>query len=356
MKGWPLNRNEVDESIQPYFNIRDELTIHEGIVMKGNRIFVRMNMRKEMKQLLHKGHIGITKITARARETLYRPGISSELKDLVSPCSSCKEYQNKQPIETLSHHDISDIPWTKVGTDMFHLFNKEYLIVVDYTTNYFDISFLPDTESKTVVKHTKSVFAKYGIPKKTSSENGPEFASRTHKQFCKKNDISHDTSSPEHSNSNGLVERTIQTVKRTLRKAKRSNNDVHLALLALKSAPGIKNQTSPACIFFNRNIRTVVPSITENTGLKKNDFQLPKSSPGRDLVPLKSENSVRFRGKGDKTWSRKGSVLERLSQPRSYKVLIDKGTVLRLNRKSLLRNNKYIDGAESEYSDYSYTD
>ena len=52
-----------------------------------------------------------------------------------------------------------------MGTDVFHLFNEEHLIVVDYTTNYFDISFLPDTESETVVQHTKSIFASYGIPK-----------------------------------------------------------------------------------------------------------------------------------------------------------------------------------------------
>ena len=130
--------------------------------MKGNRTIVLMYMRKEMKQLLHTGHIGITKITARARKTLCWPGISSELKDFVLSCSSCQEYQNKQSKETLLHHDI---PWTKVGTDVFHLFNKEYLIVVDCTTSYFNIGFLPDTESETFVQHSKSIFAKYGIPK-----------------------------------------------------------------------------------------------------------------------------------------------------------------------------------------------
>ena len=160
MKRSPVNGNEVDESIRPYSNIRDALTIYEGIVMKGNRVIIPMNMCKEMKQLLHTGHIGITRITTRARETLSWPGISSELKDLVSSCRSCQGYQNKQSKETLLHHDITDIPWTKVGTDVFHLFNKEYLIVVDYTTNYFDISFLPDTESETVVQHTKRIFAK----------------------------------------------------------------------------------------------------------------------------------------------------------------------------------------------------
>ena len=138
-----------------------------------------------MKQLLHTGHIGISKIAARARKTLYWPGISSELKDLVLSCSSCQEYQNKQSKETLLHHDIPDIPLTKVDTDLFHLFNKEYLIVVDYTTNYFEISFLPDTDSETVVQHTKSIFTKYGIPKKFFSDNGPELTSRTYKQFCK---------------------------------------------------------------------------------------------------------------------------------------------------------------------------
>ena len=107
-----------------------------------------------------------------------------------------------------------------MGIDVFHLFNKEYLIVVDYTTNYFDISFLPHTRGETVVQHTKSIFAKYGIPKEIFSDNGPEFASQTCQQFCKERNISHDTSSPEHSDSNGLVERIIQTVKRTLRKAK----------------------------------------------------------------------------------------------------------------------------------------
>ena len=83
---------------------------------------------------------------------------------------------------------------------------------------------------------------------------------------------------------------------------------------------------------------------------------MPKSSPGRDLISLKSGDSVRFKGKGDKTWSRKGRVLEKLTQPRSYKVLTGKGTLLRRNRKSLLRTNNYMDGVESEYSNYSYTD
>ena len=42
-------------------------------------------------------------------------------------------------------------------SDIFHLYAKDYLIVVDYTTNFFDISLLPDCQSSTVVTHIKRI-------------------------------------------------------------------------------------------------------------------------------------------------------------------------------------------------------
>ena len=82
-------------------------------------------------------------------------------------------------------HGIPEIPWTKVGTDLFILNSKIYLIVVDYTTNYFDISMLPNKESPTVVVHTKRIFSRYGIPKEVFSDNGPEFIAREYVEFSK---------------------------------------------------------------------------------------------------------------------------------------------------------------------------
>ena len=48
------------------------------------------------------------------------------------------------------HQDLGK----KVGTDLFHLFNKSYVLVVDYNTKFFDLSQLLDAESHTVTKHT----------------------------------------------------------------------------------------------------------------------------------------------------------------------------------------------------------
>ena len=81
-------------------------------------------------------------------------------------------------------------------TDLFELQNKDYLIVVDYTSNYFDISLIPDKKSSTVVLHTKRIFSKFGIPKTVVSDNGPEYTAKEYVKFSKLWDFNHITSSP----------------------------------------------------------------------------------------------------------------------------------------------------------------
>ena len=67
--------------------------------------------------------------------------------------------------------------------DIFPLRRKPYLVIVDYTTNFFDISQLPDKLSSTIVIHAKHPFSKYGILKVVISDNGPEFTAIHSKLF-----------------------------------------------------------------------------------------------------------------------------------------------------------------------------
>ena len=80
---------------------------------------------------------------------------------MISSCCSCIQYQNKQQKETLIQHDIPKQVWTKVGTDLFSIFNQNFVILVDYTSKVFEVSLLPNTLSETVISHTKNIFAWY---------------------------------------------------------------------------------------------------------------------------------------------------------------------------------------------------
>ena len=50
-------------------------------------------------------------------------------------------------------------PWEYVGTDLFHWNNHDYLLVIDYYSNYPEIAILSSTSSENVILNMKSIFA-----------------------------------------------------------------------------------------------------------------------------------------------------------------------------------------------------
>ena len=222
--------------------------------------------------------------------------------------------------------------------------------MVDYTTNYFDLSKLLNTRSSTVIAHTKSIFSKYGIPLEVFSDNGPEFISHEYKLFAQEYDLKHTSSSPEFPESNGLVERTIHAVKKTLRKTFTAIEDPCLAVLALRTASGPNNGPSPSQLFYGRQTRTVVPSLSilpnskikqklKYKQLKEQRRQLPELHPGEEVRLYK-----------DKQWKIKGTVKRKCKEPRSYLVETDSGKILRRNHRHILKapQKDPSDASESE--------
>lgn len=101
---------------------------------------------------------------------------------------------------------------------------------------------------------------RFGIPESVRSDNGPQFRSGF-ELFAKEFDFSHDTSSPHFAQSNGRVERAIQTAKNIIKKSK----DISTALLAYHSTP-LEDGFSPAELLFSRKIRFSVPIIPNQLG------------------------------------------------------------------------------------------
>ena len=64
------------------------------------------------------------------------------------------------------------------------------------------------------------IYFQHDIPKKLITDNVLEFTSHHFKKFSQSWNIKRQTFSPHYHQSNGLVEQSIQTVKRTLKEAK----------------------------------------------------------------------------------------------------------------------------------------
>ena len=103
----------------PFFDVRDELSVCDGIVIKGERVVVRKWRRRDMLYCLHYAHSGVVSTLLLARESIYWPGTSGEIKQSIEMCDVCRAFDRKQPKETLIPHEVPDRPRAKVGVGLF---------------------------------------------------------------------------------------------------------------------------------------------------------------------------------------------------------------------------------------------
>ena len=73
-------------------------------------------------------------------------------------------------------HEIAEGIWEKTGTVLYTIDGNDYLIVVDYFSNFWEIDHLIDTKASTVIRKLKCHFARQGVPQVVISDNGLQFA------------------------------------------------------------------------------------------------------------------------------------------------------------------------------------
>ena len=121
MKGSPPNKEAVPNSLTPYFSYRDELTVHNRIIMRGERIVIPTAMRPDIKMKLHAGHMGINSCLRRARELVFWPGMSSEIRQYIESCDTCATHSDKQAAEPLFMHEVPGRPSQRLAQIYCHL-------------------------------------------------------------------------------------------------------------------------------------------------------------------------------------------------------------------------------------------
>ena len=62
--------------------------------------------------------------------------MNSDVKQFVSKCEICNRFPVNQQKESLQSHELADRPWEKVGVDLMSVKNYDYLITVDYFSNF----------------------------------------------------------------------------------------------------------------------------------------------------------------------------------------------------------------------------
>ena len=194
-------------------------------------------MRPEMLSRILSSHQGVALCLRKAKDIVFWPGINSEIKDQVERCSTCAEFQARNASQPMQAHEIPTFSWSKVATDLFTLSGKNYIRVVDYFSDFVEVSELEDTTSCAVIQVLKEQFSRHGISDTVVSDHSSQYSNQEFHEFSPSWEFNHVTSSPYYLKSNGKAESSVKAVELLFKKAEGDRKDPWLALLDYRNTP-----------------------------------------------------------------------------------------------------------------------
>ena len=92
-RGRPNLRKQYPQKLWDYWNFRCDLVIDNGLVLKGDRKNIPQSLKKAVLEATHTGHQGETKCLLLVCESVFWPGITNEVRDMVQKCEVCSRHQ-----------------------------------------------------------------------------------------------------------------------------------------------------------------------------------------------------------------------------------------------------------------------
>ena len=99
-----LKLNLKPNDLRPYWNFKEQISIYDNILFKGEKVIVLQSLKPEMLAAIHQSHLGAEACKRRVREFLFWPGLAQDIQDAVNKCSVCDSLKSHQPKEPLKPH------------------------------------------------------------------------------------------------------------------------------------------------------------------------------------------------------------------------------------------------------------
>ena len=263
--GFPNQKGSLPEQLKKFWSTKDSLTIDDELIVLGCRLFIPHGLRATLLCRLHEAHQGIARSQARARLTMYWPGIDKDIETFVQGCKHCQDRLPSHPKEPITMKSSPDRPFQQVAADFASYGGREFLITVDCKTDWPDvIEMSKGTSARKLIDALRNQFCRTAVPDLLWSDGGTQFTSSALQRFLDTWGISHRTSSPRYPQSNGKIEATVKSMKKLISAActDRSVNWDMLcrSLLQYRNTPSRRDGLSPAQKLFGRPVQDHLPA------------------------------------------------------------------------------------------------
>nr|XP_026493651.1 uncharacterized protein K02A2.6-like [Vanessa tameamea] len=264
-----IYNNAWDDIVKNYSLFKEELCFYEGLLLRGTRIVIPTQLRKQVLAAAHEGHPGIVLMKARLRTKVWWPRYDKDAETLVKTCKGCTLVSAPNPPNPLKRRELPNEPWVDIAIDLMGpLPNGDFiLVVVDYFSRYKEINITRKISSLDVIQILKQIFSRLGNPATITADNGRQFCSQEFKQFCKDRNITLFNSVPYWPQQNGEVERQNRDILKRLKISQVEKSNLKEALeeylTMYNSTPHSVTGRPPAELFFKRQFRDKIPMISD---------------------------------------------------------------------------------------------
>ncbi|XP_023246922.1 uncharacterized protein LOC106642194 [Copidosoma floridanum] len=236
-----------------------EFGVEYGMLVRGYRIVIPVELRERVLNELHVGHFSVMKMKGLARDFVWWPGLDKEIENMTKTCLKYQLHSNNDKKVDTDMWQPPDFPFQRVHIDFAGPYlNNNFYILVDAFTKWPEVRVVKNMLTEPTVQICREIFSCFGIPQVLVSDNGRTFVSEVFERFIKENGIVHRLTAPYHPASNGQAERYVQTIKKALAKIETSvslSSELQNILAHYRAMPHAQTGMSPAELMFGRKPR-----------------------------------------------------------------------------------------------------
>lgn len=337
--GWP---GKVPVDVKPFFLYKNQLTVEDGILMLGYRVVIPTTLQPKILSELHSTHQGIVKMKTVARSYVWWPQMNNQIENVAKSCEMCLPHKSDPPKAKLITWEFPTKPWERIHIDYLGPYQGKFIFVlVDAHSKWVEVFTTTNTKSYTTINMLRSVFARFGLPKRIVSDNARYFVSHEFKEFLEYNGIEFHDIPPFHPATNGAAESCVKIIKNALKRNsdKNNSNDLNLLinkiLLNYRNTPHSTTNFSPAQLLLGRNLRTRLDLIKPNSypeqvdtstvfdNVIKNQKRQIANYPGKRIKNFNVNDVVAvrdYRSLNKATWIK--AIIKTQLGPRTYIVFV----------------------------------
>jgi transposase InsO family protein len=262
-----IKKDAVKCDMSGYKECFAELSLVDGLVVRGERLLIPAKLRADVLEAAHEGHPGTQSMVRQLRQDTWWPGQSRDVRDFVDSCLACTASVGRTSPAPMTVRETPTAAWQHCSADFKGPIGGQFYchVLIDNYSRWPEVEIVNSTSLEDLKPALDRSLDLFGIPLSVTHDNGPCYNSLGWRQYARERGFELRPCTPEHPEGNAIAERFMSVLVKVIHTAVVEGRDprqeVRRRLLNYRNTPHPSTGKTPAQLMMNRRPRTRIPSL-----------------------------------------------------------------------------------------------